>query len=250
MKIPQNYLPGPELLKNKNIVITGASDGIGRAAAKAFAAHGATVILIGRTLQKLEMVYDDIEAAGYPQPAIYPLNFESAVEKDFMDMYTALDNEFGHIDGILHNAAELGQRTPISNYASDVWQRVMQVNVTAPFLLTKALMPLLEKSPRASIIFTGSSVGLQGRAFWGAYAASKAAVENLMQTLADELQETSRIRVNSINPGATRTKMRATAYPAENPKGVKSPETLMPSYLYLMGDDSLAISGQQLSFSH
>ncbi|RYZ96351.1 MAG: SDR family NAD(P)-dependent oxidoreductase, partial [Moraxellaceae bacterium] len=127
----------------------------------------------------------------------------------------------------------------------DVWKRVMQVNVHAPFMLTQVVMPLLEKSVNASIVFTGSSVGYKGRAYWGAYAASKAAAENLMQTLADELDETTRIRVNSINPGATRTKMRAGAYPAEDPTTVKLPQDLMRDYLFLFSDDSKHINGQQ-----
>lgn len=246
---PFEFQPPAAALQGKIILITGAGDGIGKTAAITFASHGATVILAGRTLAKLEMVYDEIEKAGYPQPAIYPINFEGAQEKDYLDMSNALNSEFGHLDGILHNASELGQRTPIINYAPDVWLRVMQVNVNAPFMLTRALMPLLEKAPSAAVLFTGSTVGLQGRAFWGAYAASKAAMENLVQTLADELQETSRIRVNSINPGATRTRMRATAYPAENPGSIKSPEALMPAYLFLLSDASDGVSGQQFSWS-
>ena len=157
----------------------------------------------------------------------------------------AIDDEFGRLDGLLHNASELGERTPISNYSDDSWTRVMQVNVHAPFLMTQALLPLMQRADSASIIFTGSSVGFTGRAYWGAYAASKAATENLMQTLADELCETSNVRCNSINPGATRTNMRASAYPAENPADVSAPETLMPTYLYLMGDDSKLSNGQQ-----
>lgn len=248
MQIPHNYQPESELLRDKIILVTGASDGIGCTAAKSFAAHGATVILLGRTLPKLENVYDEIEAAGYPQPAIYPMNLETALEKDFFAMYEVLEKEFGRLDGVLHNASALGQRTPIASYSADEWQKVMQVNVTAPFLMTKALLPLLDQAPQAAILFTGSTVGLKGRAFWGAYAASKAATENLMQTLADELHETTRIRVNSINPGATRTKMRASAYPAENPASVKSAEALMPTYLYLLSDDSIGVSGQQFSY--
>ncbi len=248
MKIASDYRPSADALKDKIILVTGASDGIGRAAAKAFAAQGATVVLCGRTLAKLESVYDEIEAAGHPQPAIFPINLESALEKDYSDMCDALDAEFGRLDGLLHNAAELGQHTPIANYAPDVWMRVMQINVNAPFMMTRALLPLLERSSAGSIVFTGSGVGFQGRAFWGAYAASKAAQENLMQTLADELDETTRIRVNSINPGATRTRMRAAAYPAENPKTIKTPEALMPAYIYLMSDDSLGVSGQACEY--
>ncbi len=249
MHIPQDYTAAANVLQDKIILVTGAGDGIGRVAAKTFAAHGATVVLLGRTMAKLEMVYDEIEAAGHPQPAIYPINFEGAVEKDYVDLGNAINDAFGRVDGILHNAAELGERTPISNYSSTTWMRAMQVNVNAPFMLTRALLPLLDKAPNASILFTGSTVGIQGRAFWGGYAASKAAAENLMQTLADELQETSRIRVNSINPGATRTRMRAAAYPAENPTSIKPPEDLMPAYLYLMGDDSIGISGQQFEYA-
>lgn len=249
MKIPESFSPSSNCLENKIILVTGAGDGIGRVAAKTFADHGATVILVGRTLQKLEMVYDEIEAAGHPQAAIYPIDFQVANEQSFIDMCNAINEEFDHLDGILHNAADLGQRTPIANYAPDVWMRLMQVNVNAPFLLTQSVMPLLERAQNASIVFTGSSVGYKGRAYWGAYAASKAAAENLMQTLADELEETTRIRANSINPGATRTKMRAGAYPAEDPSTIKTPQDLMRDYLYLMGDDSVGITGEQFETS-
>jgi NAD(P)-dependent dehydrogenase (short-subunit alcohol dehydrogenase family) len=157
---------------------------------------------------------------------------------------TAIENEFGQLDGILHNAGELGARTPIANYSANDWQKVMQVNITAPFLLTQALLPLLSKSNDARILFTGSSVGVKGRAYWGGYAVSKGATETLMQVLADELEETN-IRVHSINPGATRTAMRALAYPAENPATVTAPSALMNRYCFLMGPDSRAFHGQQ-----
>ena len=247
--LPENYQAESECLKGKVIVVSGAGAGIGRAVSLTCAQHGATVVLLGRTTQKLEMVYDEIEAAGGPQAAIYPINFEGACEKDYDDMAQALFDEFGKIDGLLHNAADLGERTPLTNYAADTWKRVMQVNVNAPFMLTKSLLAVMEKADQGSIIFTGSSVGYQGRAFWGAYAASKAANENMMQTLAQELQGTTQIRVNSINPGATRTQMRAAAYPAENPMDVKPAEDLMPLYLYLLSDDSNEVSGQQFSHS-
>jgi NAD(P)-dependent dehydrogenase (short-subunit alcohol dehydrogenase family) len=248
MQIPQDYVIRPGALADKIILVTGAGDGIGKVAAQTFAACGATVILSGRTLGKLEQVYDEIEAAGHPQPAIYPINFESAVEKDYDDMCNALEDTFGRLDGILFNAADLGERTPISNYSVSAWLRCMQVNVNAPFMLTQALLPLLGRSPNASLLFTSSSVAFKGRAFWGAYAASKAAAENFMQTLHDELDGATRIRANSINPGATRTAMRAAAYPAEDPATVKTPESLMPAYVYLLSDDSLGVSGN--SFHH
>ncbi len=248
MQVPQDYELRADSLAGKIIVVTGAGDGIGKVAAKTFASCGATVVLLGRTLSKLEQVYDEIEAAGHPQPAIYPINFESAIEKDYDDMCNALDETFGELHGILFNAAELGERTPLSNYSVSAWLRCMQVNVNAPFMLTKALLPLLNRAENASLLFTSSSVAFKGRAFWGAYAASKAAAENFMQTLHDELEGATRIRANSINPGATRTAMRAAAYPAEDPASVKSPDMLMPAYVYLLSDHSIGVSGESFHY--
>lgn len=248
MQIPNNYSIKPDALSGKIIIVTGAGAGIGKTAALTLAACGATVILCGRTMAKLEQVYDEIEAAGHPQPAIYPINFESAVEKDYDDMCNALDDTFDRLDGILFNAADLGERTPITNYSVNAWLRCMQVNVNSPFMMTQALLPLLERAGNASILFTSSSVAFKGRAFWGAYAASKAAAENFMQTLHDELEGATRIRANSINPRATRTAMRASAYPAEDPETVKEPAALMPSYVYLLSDDSIGVSGQAFQY--
>ena len=239
------YQASKDLLKGRIIAVTGAGDGIGREAAKTFASLGATVILLGRTTAKLEKVYDEIEAEGGPQAAIYPINFEGAVEKDYDDMHNTLASEFGLLDGLLHNASELGERTPIGNYPVEVWERVLHVNITAPFMMTKALLPLLERSQHGSIVFTGSGVGLHGRAYWGAYAVSKAATENLMQLLADELENTTSVRVNSINPGAIRSTMRAQAFPAEDPNTLKTAKDIMPLYLYLLGKDSIGVSGCQ-----
>ncbi len=240
------YSPEGDLLKDKIILVTGAGDGIGRVASLKFAEFGATVILVGRTLQKLESVYDEIERQGFPQPAIFPMNLEGAAEHDYEAMFDSLHEEFGRLDGLLHNASELGPRTPLAQYPLGEWQKLIQVNLTAPFTMTKSLLPLLEKSDNASIVFTGSSVGVKGRAFWGAYAATKAACENMVQTLADEYDGNGNVRVNSLNPGATRTRMRALAYPAENPGTVTAPEDIMAAYLFLMGEDSVEVSGQQI----
>ncbi len=243
---PHLYQAPDDVLQNRIIVITGAGDGIGRCAAITFAAHGATVILVGKTIEKLESVYDEIEKAGYPQAAIYPIHLGGAVMKDYQDMHDTLEREFGAIDGLLHNASMLGDRKPIAQTDSEEWQQVMQVNVNAPFMMTRALLPLLEQSQDASIIFTSSSVGRVGRAYWGPYAVSKFATEGLMQTLADELANTSDIRVNAINPGATNTAMRRTAYPAEIPTDNPLPDQIMPLYLYLMGADSKGVNGQSM----
>ncbi|MFZ5654109.1 MAG: YciK family oxidoreductase [Pseudomonadota bacterium] len=241
---PRQYRPPAGLLRERVILITGAGAGIGRAAATSCAAHGATVILCGRTLAKLEQTYDAITAAGGPQPAIAPLCLETAGESDYRELGARTLAEFGRLDGLLHNAGILGERTSIANYSAASWQRVLQVNLTAEFLLTKALLPALRQSPSAAILFTSSGVGRRGRAFWGAYAVSKFGVEGLSQVLAAELEQTSRIRVNCINPGATRTAMRAAAYPAEDPLTLKTPAELMPAYLYLLGPDSAGVTGQ------
>jgi NAD(P)-dependent dehydrogenase (short-subunit alcohol dehydrogenase family) len=242
------YQPAKELLKNRTILVTGAGDGIGREAAKSFAAHGATVILLGRTLAKLEKVYDAIEEQGGPQPAIYPMNLEGASPKDHQDLAEKLAEEFGTLEGLLHNAAELIGLSRIDDYDIETWYKIMQVNLNAPFLLTQACLPLMRKAEDASILFTSDSVGRKGKAYWGAYGVAKFGLEGLMQTLADETEGNSHIRVNSIDPGPVRTKMRMAVYPGEELASVKLPETLMPRYLWLMGPDSIGTTGQSLTY--
>jgi NAD(P)-dependent dehydrogenase (short-subunit alcohol dehydrogenase family) len=241
----KDYQAKADLLKGRIILITGAGDGIGAAAAMSCAAHGATVILLGRTTRKLEAVYDAIEAAGYPQAAIYPMNLEGAAPKDYTDLADTVGKEFGRLDGLLHNASLLGTLTPLGQYDTEQWAKVIQVNLNAPFLMTQACLELLKKSEDASVLFTGSSVGRKGRAYWGAYGISKAANENMMQIWADELESNTHVRVNSINPGAVRTSMRARAYPGEDPNNLPKPEEVMATYLYLLGPDSKGITGHQ-----
>ena len=209
-----DYQAGKDLLINKTILVTGAGDGIGKAAAIEFAKFGATVILLGKTVKKLESVYDIIVNAGYPTPAIVPLDLKGATEQHYKDMADTIAEQFGHLDGLLHNASQLGALGPFEHIDLTSLEDIMKVNVTAQVLLTKALLPIMRKAPSGSIIFTSSGVGRQGKAYWGPYAFSKFATEGMMQVLAHECDGTS-IRVNSINPGATRTEMRAKAYPGE-----------------------------------
>lgn len=237
------YSARPDLLKDRVILVTGAGRGIGEAAAKAYAAHGATVLLLGKNEDNLNEVYDQIEAAGHPQPVVIPYNLETALPHQYDELAATIEAEFGRLDGLLHNAAILGPRTPLEQLSGDNFMRVMQVNVNAMFMLTSTLLPLLKLSEDASVIFTSSSVGRQGRAYWGAYATSKFATEGLMQVLADEVDGTQ-VRANSVNPGATRTGMRAQAYPGENPTNNPLPEAIMPVYLYLMGPDSKGVNSQ------
>ncbi|BDM64989.1 YciK family oxidoreductase [Shewanella sp. NFH-SH190041] len=240
------YQIAPDALQHKTILITGAGDGIGRVAALSYAAHGATVILLGKTVKKLEAVYDEIIALGGPQPAIVPLDLMGASEQHYQDMAETIAEQFGALDGLLHNAGLLGVLGPIEHTDLKSFQDVMQVNVTAQLMMTKALLPILRQAKHASVLFTSSGVGRQGRAYWGGYAISKFATEGLMQVLAHECEGSS-VRVNSINPGPTRTAMRASAYPAENPATLLTAEQIMPTYLYLMSDQSIAENGNAFS---
>ena len=232
-----NYQCPEDAFKDRIILVTGAGAGIGRTAALTLAKHGATVILLGRTPEKLEKVYDEIKANGGPEPAMAPVNLALA---------GLFDKEFGRLDGILHNASILGDITPLDRYGTGTWDSVMQVNVNSAFYLTQAMLPLLRASEDARLLFTSSSVGRKGRAFWGAYAVSKAATENLAQVLAEELENTTPIRVNTLNPGGTRTDMRALAYPGEDPQTLKTPADIMAPYLYLLGPASKDVNGQSI----
>ena len=242
-----DYTPAADLLSGRIIMVTGAGDGIGRAASLSYARHGATVVLLGKTIEKLEAVYDEIEAAGAPTPAIYPMHLGGATPHDYEELAATLDREFGRVDGLLHNASQLGQRRSIASTTPESWNETLQVNLTAPFLLTRACLPLLQQSKDASVIFTSSGVGRVGRAHWGAYAVSKFGTEGLMQVLADEMDGVADVRVNSLNPGATNTAMRRGAYPAEHPQTNPDPQDIMAEYLFLMGPDSKGISGQARS---
>lgn len=238
-----DYQVSADALKNKTILVTGAGDGIGKQAALHYAQHGATVILLGRTVAKLEAVYDEIEAAGYPTPAIVPLDLKGATKQHYVDMAETIQSQFGKLDGLLHNAGLLGMLSPFEQFEEAIFDEVMQINVKAQFLMTQALLPVLQKSDDARIIFTTSTVGHQGRAFWGAYAISKFATEGMMQTLAHEMEGTQ-VKVNAINPGGTHTRMRAQAFPAEDISLLKTPKDLMPLYVYLMAPESLDVNGQ------
>ncbi|HEY1773481.1 MAG TPA: YciK family oxidoreductase [Gammaproteobacteria bacterium] len=241
----RDYQAPKDLLKNRVILVTGAGDGIGRAVSVALASHGATVVLLGKTVKKLEATYDLLVAAGAPRPAIFPMDLMGAKYKDYEDLVGALDKEYGRLDGLLHNAGILGERAPIEHHEVHVWQQVLQVNLTAPFMLSKACLELLYKSPDASVVFTSSGVGRKARAYWGAYAVSKAGIEALSTTLADETEFRKTLRVNSINPGPVKTEMRRLAFPAEDRDKLATPESIVGTYLYLFGPDSTGITGQQ-----
>ena len=238
--------PPADLLAGKVILITGAGDGIGRVAAKTFAHYGANVVLLGRTREKLEAVFDEITVATSTQPVIVPADLRFLADDNAMALADSIQDAFGHLDGLLHNASVLGSMLPIAHYPKTTWEEVFQVNVHAQVLLTRHLQPLLDLSPAASVVFTSSGVGREGRAYWGAYSASKFATEGIMQILADETETAGRIKVNSVNPGGTRTPMRAAAYPAEDPATLPIAEAHMDLYLYLFSHLGRSHHGEAL----
>lgn len=238
--IPENSLA------ERTILVTGATRGIGQIAALEYAKYGATVLLMGRSVPKLEETYDAIVQQGLKEPAIIPLDLQGATKKNYLDLAATIENEYGRLDGLLLNAALLGTLGPIEAIPEEEFDALIQVNVKSNLLMTQTLLPLLKNSPDASIIYTTSTVGHVGVAYWGTYAISKFAVEGLMKTLAAEIKNTS-VRANCINPGATRTGMRAKAYPGEDPQALATPEEIMPVYLYLMSQESRDVNGQTLN---
>jgi len=228
------WQPPAGCLAGRNILVTGASTGIGSTLARTCALFGANVVLLSRSREKLEVVFDWISSHTSTSPVIVPCDFAGLRDDNVAALHDAIADSMGHLDGLVHNASLLGAMTPIAHYPTSTWESVLRVNTTAPFMLTRGLLPLLETSQRGSIVFTSSGVGRQARAYWGAYAVSKVAIEGLVDVLVDELRATSRILVTSLNPGGTRTAMRAAAYPAEDPQTLPTPEAHMALYLYLL----------------
>jgi NAD(P)-dependent dehydrogenase (short-subunit alcohol dehydrogenase family) len=244
---PRAHVSVPGEMRGRVVLVTGAGAGIGRAIAISLAAAGAEVVLLGRTVKKLEAVHAEIVAAGSPEPTIAPLDLERALPPDYEALTVAIEQRYGRLDGLLHNAGLLGTLTPIEQYDVPTFMRVMHVNVTAAFVLTQSLLPLLKASADASVLFTTSGVGNKGRAYWGAYSVSKFAVEGLAQILAQETEQLTHIRVNSIDPGRTRTAMRRQAYPSEVAESLPMPESLAPVYLALLGPASRGVTGRRFA---
>ena len=242
---PRAHLPQPAEMQGRVVLVTGAGDGIGRAVSLALARAGAEVILLGRTVRKLEAVHAEIGKLGAPEASIVPLDLERALAADYEAVADAIDQRYGRLDGLLHNAALLGALTPIEQYDVPMFMRVMHVNVTAEFVLTRQLLPLLRASRDAAVLFTSSGVGNVGRAYWGAYSISKFAVEGMAQVLSQELESTSAVRVNIVDPGKVRTSMRRAAYPSEAAESLPTPESLTAPYLALLGPASRGITGRR-----
>ena len=233
--LPEGYSPARDELAGRVVLITGATGGLGRAAARAMAASGAEVVLLGRNLTRLEKLYDEIEEDGRGRVAIYPMNLAGAAPDDYSELAERLGTEYGRLDGLLHGAALLGGLTALSRYPLERWVEVLQVNLNAAFLLTRVCLPLLELAPDPVVAFVGDERARRGDAYWGAYGVSKAALETFARILSDELECNSRIRVLHLDPGPMRTALRALAYPAEPPAGPSAPQERAPELVFLFG---------------
>jgi len=247
MNFSKDYTPQPNSLNDRVILITGASDGIGKALAIKAAQLGATVIAHGKSTKKLEAVDDAIKAINGKRPALLPLDFEKATANEYQAMIDAITQNYGKLDGLVHNAAMLGERAPVEHYDVAKWLRAMHINTNAPFILTRFCLPLLKKSTDASIVFSSCDVAVNAKANWGAYLVSKSANEGMMKMLAEELENAS-VRVNSVDPGIVNSRIRMQAFPAENRDVYPKPEQVIAPYLFLLSGDSKGMNGQRLGF--
>ncbi|WP_290651856.1 SDR family NAD(P)-dependent oxidoreductase [Aquisalimonas sp.] len=245
--IPRDYTPPADLLAERIVLVTGAASGLGRALAQTCAGHGATVVLLDKDLRQLEAVYDAIEQAGHPQPALYPLNLEGVGPAEYLELASSLDREFGRLDVLVHNAAMLGVLSPMQHYDAELWARVLHVNINAPFLLNKTLLGLLQRSERGRILFISDRAGRRGRAFWGAYGVSKFAQEGMMETLAAELGSRHAVRTMSVDPGIVNTALRRQCYPGEDSQALPQPNEVAPALLYPLGAAGNTLHGARLS---
>jgi len=243
-----DYSADPAALKDKTILVTGAGDGLGKSIASALAKYGATIILLSKTVKKLEAVYDGIEQVGGPQPAIFPMDLEKAEESDYQQLAVAIHDNFGQLDGLILNAVTIGQHSPIVNTDLEQWSRSLQINLTANFLLLKHCSGVLNKAAKASVIYVSDAVARHGKAYWGTYSTSKAASLNLIQTLADEWESNTNIQLNSIDPGPLQTGLRRQAFPGEDPRSNPEPDSATKPFLYFMDPGINWPSGKHFSW--
>lgn len=240
-----DYVPDKGLLKDRVILVTGASDGIGKAVAKAYAQHGATIVLLSKTIKKLELVYDEITEMGAPEPAIYPLHLEGASVHDYEKMAEVIEEKLGRLDGIVLNAGWLPAYTPLKHYDVEMWSKVLTTNLHANFLIIKSCLPLLEKADDASVIFSSHAAE---EAYNGGYGVAKAGADALLRIMADEYADNPFIRVNGIDTGPVRTYLRTYHFPGEDPATLADPSALIGPYLYFMGAEAGKQTGDIIRF--
>lgn len=233
-------------LTGRVIMVTGASGGLGRVVSLACARQGATVVLHGRVVRKLEAIYDEIVAAGHPQPTILPLDLAAASADDFGNVASAIRAQLGRLDGLVHIAAFLGSLGPIEHQSFDAWQKVLRVNLAAAMAITRSAMPLLSTAPDACVLFTLDTRGEDPRAYWGAYAAAKSGLSALAAVLADEWENRPNMRVNAVVPGPMRSPLRALTHPGEDRSTLAVPDSIVPLYLHLLGVQRKGESGVRI----
>jgi len=239
-----DYIFSKDCLAGRVILVTGASQGIGRTAALAFAAHGATVVLLARSVRGLERVYDQIVSEGGPQPAAISLDLHGASETEFAGLAQQIRQELGRLDGILHCASYFYALSPLVNQTIEEWMSQFRVNTVAPFALTRACLPLLKASEDASVLFVGETHGLHPGPFWGAFGASKAGLAHLTRVAASEWEDMPNLRVNLLVPGPVNSPLRMRTHPGEDRSERADPEALVPHFLYWMSRQSAGHSGE------
>ena len=248
MIIPSSYQIKEGELKGKVILVTGANRGFGLAMTMDLSKAGATVIMLGRDLGSLEYAYDAVIDKGFQEPILYPLDIEGATPENYQSLQDDIFNQFKKLDGLIHNAAILGTMMPVDQYDIKLWYSTLQINLNGPFMMTQFLIPLLNKSDDARILFLSAEQGREAKAYWGAYGVSKFAVEGFAKTLSEELEKTN-IRVNTLDPGVMRTEMRRAAYPAEDTTKNPLPESKSPAIVYLMLPVSSKYNGKKLALA-
>lgn len=242
--IPPRYEPARDLLQGRVILVTGASQGLGRAVALDAAWHGATVALLGRKLEKLEATYDAITAAGGPEPALVPLDLLSAGAPEFESLAQLLRRDLKRLDGIAHCASHFVPLGPLANQTLEQWMTLLKVNLAAPFALTRACLPLLAAAPDSSVVFTGETHGAHPLAYWGGFAVSKGALSTLAAIWAEELEHKGKPRMNVFIPGPIATAQRAQSHPGEDRARLRPPESAARALLYLLGPDGASHNGR------
>jgi len=250
----ENYKAPENCLLNKTILVTGAADGIGKTVSIASAKHGATVILLDKKTRHLEKVYDAIVAQGSAEPVMLPFDLLNCTPDAALTIANGVTQDFGHLDGLLHNAAELGSPSPMDQYDFEYWQKVMQTNLQAPYFLTRMLLPALRAADdlpnkdqgKPQILFTSDQSGRTPSAYSGAYGIAYAGLEAQMKVWAEELENPSNIKINSIDPGPIRTSLRRRSHPGESQDRLIPPQAIIPAYLKLLSGDH-SFHGQALS---
>jgi len=232
----QNYRADPSSFDGKVIMVTGAAEGIGKAVTIALAEQGSTVLMVDKKSRHLEKLYDQVLERGFSEPIILPVDLMEITPESATELAQSIYNEIGHLDGLLHNAAELGSPSPLDQYDIEYWNKVMHTNLQAPYFLTRALLPLLKQENVTNVVFTSADVGREACAYWGAYSIAYAGIEAQMSIWAQELEKVSNIRVNSVDPGPVRTVFRRRSHPGESQDSLVTPQSIAPAYLKILSD--------------